>query len=69
MSDARAVTFDFGQTLAEVDTDLLARRLAERGVACAPDALARATTAAWRAPGACMTAWTLASVFRLNALW
>jgi len=56
MSDARAVTFDFGQTLAEVDTDLLARRLAERGVACAPDALARATTAAWRAYNAAVLA-------------
>lgn len=49
MNAARAVTFDFGQTLAEVDTDLLARRLAERGVTCAPEALARATPAAWRA--------------------
>jgi HAD superfamily hydrolase (TIGR01509 family) len=49
MNDARAVTFDFGQTLAEVDTELLSRRLAERGVACAPAALARATPAAWRA--------------------
>ena len=49
MTDARAVTFDFGQTLAEVDTEFLSRRLAERGVACAPEALARATPAAWRA--------------------
>jgi putative hydrolase of the HAD superfamily len=49
MNDARAVSFDFGQTLAEVDTDMLSRRLAERGVRCAPEALARATTAAWRA--------------------
>jgi len=46
---ARAVTLDFGQTLAEVDTDLLARRLAERDVSCDPDALRRATPAAWRA--------------------
>lgn len=45
----RAVTWDFGQTLAELDTELLARRLAERGVEGRADALERAVPQAWRA--------------------
>lgn len=42
-----AVTFDFGQTLAELDSDLLARRLAERGVAIEPAAIDAAVPEAW----------------------
>jgi HAD superfamily hydrolase (TIGR01662 family) len=45
----QAVTFDFGQTLAEMDTDMLARRLLERGVVCDSSALASATSAGWHA--------------------
>ena len=44
----RAVTFDFGQTLAELDASMLAERLAERGVAVSVDALERARPAMWR---------------------
>ena len=47
--DALAVTFDFGQTLADLDTALLSARLAERGVAVSPDALEAAAAPAWRA--------------------
>src|SRR5262245_14157399 len=42
------ITFDAGQTLVELDLDLLARRLAERGVHTDPAALAGAAPAAWR---------------------
>jgi HAD superfamily hydrolase (TIGR01549 family) len=50
MSDpARAVTFDFGQTLGELDAAMLARRLRERGVEVAVDRLEDATPAAWSA--------------------
>lgn len=49
MTPARAVSFDFGQTLAALDTAMLAGRLAERGLAVAADALEAATPAAWRA--------------------
>ena len=51
MSDlpARAVTFDFGQTLAELDAALLARRLGERGVAVDPARIDGAAHAAWAA--------------------
>ncbi len=45
----RAVTFDFGQTLAEMDTAMLSRRLRERGVEVAEHRLEAATTAAWQA--------------------
>jgi putative hydrolase of the HAD superfamily len=38
----RAVTFDFGQTLAELDGDMLAQRLRERGVEADPRALDQA---------------------------
>ncbi|MCC6553690.1 MAG: HAD family hydrolase [Polyangiaceae bacterium] len=44
-----AVSFDFGQTLAELDTAMLSRRLAERGVLAAPERLEGAVPAAWRA--------------------
>jgi putative hydrolase of the HAD superfamily len=49
---ARAVTFDYGQTLADLDTELLARRAGERGVALQPARLDREAAAAWRAYGA-----------------
>lgn len=45
----RAVTFDFGQTLAELDPLLLAARVAERRVAVEPARLEQATGAAWEA--------------------
>jgi putative hydrolase of the HAD superfamily len=46
---ALAVSFDFGQTLAELDTGLLSRRLAERGVTASPERLEGAVAGAWRA--------------------
>ena len=42
------VTFDAGQTFIDLDVELLARRLEERGVRATPDQLAAATPAAWR---------------------
>jgi putative hydrolase of the HAD superfamily len=42
------VTFDAGQTLVELDLELLARRLAERGARVQPAALAGAVAPAWR---------------------
>lgn len=45
----RAVSFDFGQTLAELDTGLLAARVRERGVAADEAALEAAVPLAWRA--------------------
>jgi putative hydrolase of the HAD superfamily len=44
----RAVTFDFGQTLAELDTAMLAARLAERGATVAASSLEAARPAMWR---------------------
>ncbi len=44
----RAVTFDFGQTLAELDTAMLAARLAERGVGVDAAALDAARPVMWR---------------------
>lgn len=44
-----AVSFDFGQTLVELDTELLASRLAERGIAASPERLEAAIDASWRA--------------------
>jgi putative hydrolase of the HAD superfamily len=44
----RAVSFDAGQTLIQLDTAMLVRRLAERGVAATEAALAAAQPAAWR---------------------
>lgn len=46
---AVAVSFDFGQTLAELDTGMLSLRLAERSVAAAPERLEGAVADAWRA--------------------
>lgn len=46
---ALAVTWDFGQTLAEMDTGMLARRLGERGIATHPLRLEAAVPAAWEA--------------------
>jgi HAD superfamily hydrolase (TIGR01509 family) len=43
-----AVTFDFGQTLAELDTAFLSQRLGERGLAVAADRLERSVPRAWR---------------------
>lgn len=45
---ARAVTFDAGQTLVELDTAMLSRRLAERGVHVDATALEAAQAPAWR---------------------
>ncbi|MBK9036866.1 MAG: HAD family hydrolase [Myxococcales bacterium] len=42
------VSFDAGQTLIELDTAMLAARLAERGVVAHPAALAAAQPAAWQ---------------------
>ena len=44
----RAVTFDFGQTLAELDAGMLAARLAERGVTVPIAALEDARPVMWR---------------------
>jgi HAD superfamily hydrolase (TIGR01549 family) len=46
-----AVTFDFGQTLAELDHELLARRLAEHDVVFDVAQAARGTPDAWTAYG------------------
>ncbi len=46
-----AVSFDFGQTLAELDHEMLARRLAERGARLDPERARTETDAAWRAYG------------------
>lgn len=48
MTRARAVTFDAGQTLVELDTAMLSRRLVERGVEVDAATLDRAQPAAWR---------------------
>lgn len=44
-----AVTFDFGQTLCDLDTGMLARRLAERGLEADEHRLEAAVPGAWRA--------------------
>jgi HAD superfamily hydrolase (TIGR01549 family) len=44
-----AVTFDYGQTLAELDTAFLAKRVAERGARVSEDSLDRASPVAWNA--------------------
>lgn len=44
-----AVTWDFGQTLADLDPTFLSHKLRERGHAVAPDALDAAVPAAWAA--------------------
>jgi FMN phosphatase YigB (HAD superfamily) len=52
----RAVTFDFGQTLCELDTALLAQRLAERGITVLAERLEAAVPDAWRAYDAAIKA-------------
>ena len=49
---ARAVTFDFGQTLAELDHDFMALRAHGFGAEVDPSAARNATVAAWQAYGA-----------------
>jgi putative hydrolase of the HAD superfamily len=44
-----AITFDFGQTLVELDYELLARRVAERGVTLSVAKARADTPAAWQA--------------------
>src|SRR5512146_1095152 len=44
----RAITFDVGQTLLELDTAMLARRVGERGVSVDERALDAALPEAWR---------------------
>ena len=59
MSDSgniRAVTFDAGQTLVELDTAFLARRLAERGVRAEVERLDESTPLAWSEYAAAMAA-------------
>jgi putative hydrolase of the HAD superfamily len=46
---ALAVSFDFGQTLALLDAELLTRRLAERGLSTEPARIEAAQPEAWRA--------------------
>lgn len=46
-----AVTFDFGQTLAELDHEMLVRRVAERGGELDVERVRAHTPAAWRAYG------------------
>ncbi len=53
---ALAVTFDFGQTLCELDCSLLAERLAERGIAAGASPLEAGVTEAWRAYDAAIAA-------------
>ena len=53
-----AVTFDAGQTLIDLDTELLAARLAERGVTVAPAVLQAAAPQAWRQYDAAVAAGT-----------
>jgi HAD superfamily hydrolase (TIGR01549 family) len=47
IAPSTVVTFDVGQTLAELDLDFLARRLAERGRAVESESLRGAAPAAW----------------------
>ncbi|XXY44115.1 HAD family hydrolase [Sorangium sp. So ce269] len=46
---ATAVSFDFGQTLVELDTGLLSARLAERGIAASREQLDGGVAEGWRA--------------------
>ena len=47
----KAVGFDFGQTLGELDYEFLAKRLAERGVALDVRAAAANSKPAWQIYG------------------
>ncbi|EYF01450.1 HAD family hydrolase [Chondromyces apiculatus] len=49
MTPATAVSFDFGQTLAELDTAMLARRLSEQGLSVPVARLESAVPSAWEA--------------------
>ncbi|MFT3766851.1 MAG: HAD family hydrolase [Minicystis sp.] len=49
LSPALAVTFDFGQTLCDLDTAMLSRRLAERGLDVRADRLEASVPEAWSA--------------------
>ena len=51
-----AVSFDFGQTLAELDTAMLARRIETRGIPASADALEASVPAAWVAYNEAVTA-------------
>jgi putative hydrolase of the HAD superfamily len=53
---ALAVTFDFGQTLCDLDTGMLARRLAERGISASAERLEAAVADGWRAYDAAIAA-------------
>lgn len=50
-SQVRAVTFDFGQTLAELDHDFMAQRLRGLGAEFDPRAARAGTVAAWQSYG------------------
>ena len=52
LRQARAVTFDFGQTLAELDHEFLAQRAKALGAELDPAAARAATVTAWSAYGA-----------------
>lgn len=54
MSRIRAVTFDAGQTLIELSTELLSQRLAERGVRLTARSLDAAAPAAWQGYASCL---------------
>jgi FMN hydrolase / 5-amino-6-(5-phospho-D-ribitylamino)uracil phosphatase len=49
MASPRAVTFDFGQTLCELDAQMLARRLRERDIAVSAEAVDASIAEAWHA--------------------
>lgn len=51
-----AVTFDFGQTLCDLDTDMLSRRLAERGISLPAGRLEASVPEAWTAYDAAIRA-------------
>ncbi|APR82379.1 Hypothetical protein A7982_07728 [Minicystis rosea] len=53
---ALAVTFDFGQTLCDLDTAMLSRRLAERGLDVAAERLEASVPEAWSAYDAAIVA-------------
>lgn len=49
LSPAIAVTWDFGQTLADLDPAFLSQKLSERGESASPDVLDAAVPGAWKA--------------------
>jgi putative hydrolase of the HAD superfamily len=56
MGPPSAVTFDFGQTLCDLDTAMLSRRLAERGIAAPAERLEDSVAEGWRAYDAAIAA-------------